>query len=283
MLWIALAIGIALASLRAMYGSDRLAAGRLWNTLVAGATAEPPLFCQSMLAGLPEPAQRYFGFTIRQGVPLYRVVEITLAGKLGLGNQSNPRYQSMRARQILAPPNGLVWQLCCGSPWLRIVGSDAALGPCSWTRFWLFGLIPLVRAGGTVDHARSAYGRVVAESAFWVPAALLPGPGVSWHGVDEDTACVTVIAGEFSQQVEITVDEQGRPTRVTMQRWSNVNAQGVYRQQPFGGYLSQYRDFEGYRLPTHVEGGNMMGTSEYFPFYIADIESLGFIHPEASA
>ncbi len=282
MLWIVYAIGVAIVALFACYWRDQRAAVRLWKTLAAGTNAGTPLFSYSMLVGLPEPAQRYFRFSIAPGTPLHRVAQISMSGELGLGNQSNPRYQRMRAQQILAPPQGLVWRLSCGAFWLRIVGSDAALGTRSWTRFWLFGVIPLVRIGGSADHARSAYGRVIAESVFWVPAALLPRPGVSWRGIDDNTASVTVVAGEFSQQVEVAVDGEGRPTRVTMQRWSNANPARVYQLQPFGGYPSRYRDFEGYRLPTRVEGGNMIGTPEYFPFYVADVNSLRFLHPAPS-
>ena len=252
--------------------TDNIYARRAWRLLAAEARTQHKRFDVSMLAGLPEPAQRYFLFTIAPGAPLYRVAEISMSGQLGLGKQSNPRYQSMHAKQILAPPKGFLWQLSCGSRGLHIVGSDAIVGSRSWTRFWLYGTIPLVRVGSNVNHARSAFGRVAAEAAFWVPAALLPG-----HGVDDNTACATLVAGDNSQQVELTVDPQGRPTRVLIQRWSNVNPARVYRLQPFGGYLSGYRNFDGYCLPTRVEGGNMIGTSEYFPFYKVEVDQLHFV------
>src|SRR6056297_3336784 len=38
-----------------------------------------------------------------------------------------------------------------------------------------------------------------------------------------------------------------------------------------GGYLSAFRKFAGYRLPSHVEAGNHFGTDEYFPFFVADV------------
>jgi hypothetical protein len=261
--------------------TDNICARRAWRSLAAEARDEGQRFDVAMLAGMPEPAQRYFLFTIAPGAPLYRVAEISMSGQLGLGNQSNPHYQFMHAKQILAPPKGLLWQLSCGGPGLRIVGSDAIVGARSWTRFWLYGLIPLVRVGGNVNHARSAFGRVAAEAIFWVPAALLPQHGVSWRAVDDNTAGATLVTGDFSQQVEVTVDPQGRPTRVLIQRWSNVNPARVYRQQPFGGYLSEYRNFDGYWLPTRIEGGNMIGTSDYFPFYKVDVDRLHFITAEA--
>lgn len=32
----------------------------------------------------------------------------------------------------------------------------------------------------------------------------------------------------------------------------------VYQLQPFGGYLSEFREFGGYRLPTRIEAGNFL-------------------------
>lgn len=76
---------------------------------------------------------------------------------------------------------------------------------------------------------------MVAEGAFWTPAALLPGKHV---------------------------------------RWSNENPDRRYRLQPFGGYLADFREFGGYRLPASVEGGNHFGTDAYFPFYKATVTEV---------
>ena len=61
-----------------------------------------------------------------------------------------------------------------------------------------------------------------------------------------------------------------------IQRWSNANPDQVYREQPFGGYLSEFHEFGGYRLPTRVEGGNLIGTPDYFPFFKADVTAIRF-------
>ncbi len=177
----------------------------------------------------------------------------------------------MRAHQILAPPFGLVWRLKSGS----IIGSDCVTPDASWTRFWLFGLIPVVRANGS-DHLRSAFGRVISEAAIWAPASLLPGEFVHWEPIDDNTARVTVRYQGITQSVDVTVDEDGTPTRVFTMRWSNENAQKIFREQPFGGYLTNFRRFAGYMLPTRVEGGNLIGTSEYFPFFKAEVDDIRF-------
>jgi hypothetical protein len=141
------------------------------------------------------------------------------------------------------------------------------------------GLLPVARAGGTEDHRHSAFGRHVSEAIFWTPAALLPGPGVTWEPVDAETARVTVTRDGLRQSVDLTVDAAGRATRIRFDRWTNANPDRIWRLQPFGGTLSQERDFQGFRLPGHVEAGNFFGTPDYFPFFIADITDLRFPAP----
>ncbi len=265
--------GFVVAIITAMLGwrwRDTRAAARVWRELAAYQAADAGVFALSMLDGLPEPAQRYFSFTITPGAPLYTAVELEMAGELGFGDKTNPKYAPMRARQILAPPYGLVWKLRCGA----VSGSDAATPSRSWTRFWLFNVIPIVRVSENADHLRSAFGRVVAESAFWAPASLLPSEHVRWEQVGQSIVRATVTQGDRVQSVDITVRENGEPVKVEIERWSNANQRKEYCLQPFGGYLSEYREFSGYRLPTKVEGGNHIGTEDYFPFYNAQVVQL---------
>ena len=247
----------------------------LWRQLVATQPAQPLQFDESMVAALPEPARRYFCYSIRAGTPLVTVAEIRMHGEFGLGNKEAPKYVPMTAKQLLASPHGFVWQVRAGT-WLRIGGSDAAGSGTSWSRFWLAGLLPVARAGGDPDHARAAFGRHVAEAVFWTPAMLLPRAGVRWEPVDDSTARVIVSHGGLRQAVDITTAASGQPEQVVFQRWSNANADKTYRLQPFGGFLSEYREFDGFRLPTRIEAGNFFGTDDYFPFFRATVDSVSF-------
>ncbi len=242
-----------------------------WQRLAALQPEVPQHFSVELVAGLPEPARRYFNFMIAPGAPLLRVAEIDMSGEFSLGNRDSPAYQPMSARQILAAPDGFVWAMRTrgGMP---LSGSDSGL----WTRFRIFWLIPVARLGGTPDHARSAFGRYIGESVIWTPAALLPGPGVTWAAVGENTARVTVRHGDLSQAVDVTVDSEGRPVVVAFQRWSNANPDKLHRLQPFGAVLSDFREVGGYRLPFRVEAGNMFGTDDYFPFFLAEVTAIRF-------
>lgn len=263
---------IALAIWRAM---DLRHVHSAWTRLVAFDAGEYRTYDPALVAGLPAPAQRYFNYMIQPGTPILTVVEIDMTGELGLGSSDAPHYQTMRAHQVLAPPRGLIWRVRTGA----IAGSDGILPECSWTRFWLFGLVPVARAGGP-DHHRSAFGRMTAESVFWAPASLLPSDTVRWESVDEETARAIVQYGGFNQAVDISIDESGAPSKVVIQRWSNENADRQFREQPFGGYMSNFQAFGGYRLPRQVEGGNHINTPDYFPFYKACVKAIRF--PEMS-
>jgi len=274
MAWFLYLLGLLLLMIAALAGwraLDRHADQIAWARLIKTESTKARTYNPAMVENLPEPARRYFNYTIQSGTPLYSVVEINMTGDIGMGSKDRPNYRPMRAHQILAPPHGLVWKLRTG----QISGSDGTTPETSWTRFWLFGLAPVVRAGGT-DHKRSAFGRVVAEAAFWAPASLLPSQHVRWETLDENSARAIVQFGQFEQAVDITADPKGAPTRVVIQRWSNENQEREFREQPFGGDLSEFRNFGGYRLPTRIEGGNLIGTPNYFPFFKASVTNIRF-------
>ena len=236
----------------------------------------PARFEPSMVAGLPEPARRFFHFAIQPGTALRTVVHLKMEGEISLGTKEEPKYQPMKASQVLAAPHGLVWELDAGRGAMRVPASAGMVADRWWTRFWLLRSIPIVRAGGDRDHLRSSFGRVVAEAAFWSPAFLLPRPGVEWSHIDGDTARVTVTHGVLVQSADIRVDAHGQPMWVSMPRWTNANPDKAWRLQPFGGEVSDFRMVAGYRIPFRVDGGNFFGTPDYFPFYRAQVLEARF-------
>jgi hypothetical protein len=242
--------------------------------LQARQPAQPPTFTADMVAHLPEPARRFFLYTIKPGTLLSSVASITMVGRFGMGKRDKPDYLDFTATQVLAMPAGFVWKMCARRGLMRLSGSDSQ----RWTRFWLMGLLPIARLGGNPDHTRSAFGRYVAEAVFWTPAAVLPRPGIAWEALDTDRARVTIKYRGLSQSVDLTVGADGQPTQVQFERWSNANPEKQHQLQPFGGYLSEFRYFDGFRLPTHVEAGNHFATDQYFPFFVADVTAVEFPH-----
>lgn len=232
-------------------------------------------FDPSLVEGLPDPARRYFLHAIRPGTPLRTRARLMLRGEMSLRSGAGARYLPMRAHQVLSA-DGFVWQARVGRRPLWIAGSDGYLGGASWTRFWILGIVPLVRVSSRTDHARSAAGRCIAEAAFWTPAALLPGPGVSWSASSNDVARVCVARAGHVHELEIEVAPDGRPQSVKLMRWSRENAQKTWRLQPFGGRIRSIREVDGFRIAEAIEGGNGFGEADYFPFYRARVSEITF-------
>ncbi|MGQ4879321.1 DUF6544 family protein [Billgrantia sp. LNSP4103-1] len=269
---------VGIVTMQAWRLADNHATEKAWAWLQSQAPATVETFDPAMVEGLPDAARRYFLFTIATGTPLKRVSEIRMSGEIGLGTKEAPGYRPMRARQLLAPPYGFIWHLeRAGSGLMQMSGSDGMANGHSWTRFWLNGTLPVARAGGDDNHLRASFGRVAAEAAFWAPAALLPQHGVRWEETGEpDKARAVITHGTLEQGIEIAVAEDGQPRWVQFQRWSNANPEKEWRLQPFGGYLDDFRNFEGVTLHTKVEAGNHFGTEAYFPFFRVRVEEVRF-------
>jgi hypothetical protein len=188
-------------------------------------------FSPEQVQDLPNSARRYFLFAIAPGTPIRTAIEIETVGEIGLGTKDAPAYTPMLARQILRPLIGFVWRPRMGAGLMRITGSDGYIGGEGWTRFWLLACLPVARAGGTVDYARSAAARGIAEGLFWAPAAFLPGHGVEWEPINADTARMLADSRGERFTADLTVAEDGRPLSVVFQR----NPERVWRFQPFGG------------------------------------------------
>jgi hypothetical protein len=268
-------LGLAAFGAAAVRLADDRRAAAAWSRLSRlGATTGTERFEPAMVTGLPAPARRWFLRALPPGAELRTVAEIEMEGELGLGTLDDPRYLPMRARQILAPPHGFVWIPRMGRFPMRISGSDGHAPDGAWTRFWLLGLVPVARAADTPDLVRSAAARGIAEAALWLPAALLPGEGVTWDAMDDRHARVTLRHGADSYPVELEIAEDGRLLSVRMMRWSDANPERVFRWQPFGGTVTGWGSFGGITIAAAVEAGNHFGTPDYFPFYRARVLDL---------
>ncbi len=255
---------------------DQAQARAVWAALEAAQEANPPRYDPAMVEGVPEIAQRYFARAIDPGTPLHRVVRLEMAGSFIMNGTAMP----MTAHQILGPAaQGFVWRAEIGNGLMRFGGSDGYYreggSAQSWTKFWLHGLIPLARIGGTEDHASAAATRVMLE-AVWAPASLLPQFGAEWSQTGPDSAEIRFADTQGIEPMQITLDAEGNPVEVWALRWTDANPEKIHRLQPFGGRMLEMTRHQGFLVPARVELGNMWGTSEYSPFFLATITRAEF-------
>ncbi len=243
----------------------------LWNALSQPGDATP--FDPVMLDGLPPPAQRYLRHAIAPGTPLAPAVRLTMHGAMRLQPGADPI--PMQAEQILAPPRGLVWKARVGSGATRIRGFDRYGDGAGAMRWWLWGIVPLVRASGP-DVTRSAAGRVAGE-AILMPPALLPQQGAVWEAVDDRTARVHLQVDGERVASTLTVDDEGRLERVRVARWREGDKARPAGYAPFDvDEFGGWRTFGGYTIPTRFRAGWGLDEKDAFAFFYADIDTARY-------
>lgn len=267
---------LAAGTLYALNVADKWQLQRINSSVGDSTVPAPERFEPQMIDALPAAAQRFFTFSIQPGTQLHTNVRLQMQGELGLGDNAAPNYFEFTARQLIVQGKGFTWALRSKGFPMVIGGSDAMWGDQSWTRFWLYGLMPVAREGGTEDHFRAAEGRYLIELAAWSPAALLPQYGVEWEEIDTNTARAWVTTSTGRHGIEISMDARGAPIAYKIDRWSNANPAGQFQYQPFGGTPERFVDIDGMQIAQKVVVGNHFGTPDYFPFFKAELTKIEF-------
>lgn len=229
------------------------------------------VFTQSMLRGLPAPAQRYLRHAIAEGTPLAGSVELEMAGRFRTG-ASSP-WMNMQGHELLNPPRGFVWHATMGRGMLRIHGHDLLAEGHGEMVFRLWNMLPVVHEEGP-EVARSAAGRLGFES-IWIPSALLPAFGAVWEPIDQARAAVTLQIYGRPVRMVVVVDGSGALVRVVGDRWNASSTPP--RMETFGtSGLGMEQTFGGYTIPTKAIAGWNPGAEGSFDFF--DVQILQAIY-----
>lgn len=245
----------------------------LWAELARPRSANVSIerFDPTTLDTLPPPAARWLGRILPAGTPLVEAVEIWMSGEIKLGT----RWMPFTARQILRASVGFIWAPTVGGRLVRFVGADL-LGPDdARMEFRLHGLIPVVKVSGP-DVARSAAGRLTAETVAWLPHATTPQTGARWTPIDDRHATVTLDVGGVDTDVTVGVDESGTLRSVALQRWNNSAEPPAFN--VFGAATtSEHATPDGVRIAGSGAAGWGYGTpgwevGEFFRFTVAEVD-----------
>lgn len=184
------------------------------------------------------------------------------------------RWLPFRARQLLVPRLGTVWEARVAG---AISGSDryvAGVGGMDWR---LFGRLRLVHAEGT-DVTRSAAERAAGES-IWVPTALVRSGEVSLVESAEDRVRITIETDRHPVVLEHEVDAIGQLRSSRFDRWGDPDNTGVWELHPFGVEVTAHRTFGGVTIPARGSAGWHYGTERwdggvFFRYEITSYELL---------
>lgn len=223
---------------------------RDWAALAAP-TVSPARFAPHMTDGLPAPVTRWLAHAVAPGAPLLETVELVTHGEIRMGT-----WRRFRARQILAPPRGLVWAARSHLFGLPVSGYDRYSGGTGEMRWRLLRAVPVMSGSGP-DVTRSAAGRVACE--FPLVPATARGTAVRWEPVDDDRQAVAhVRVGREEFAVTVRVSPSGRLESASLLRWGDPDGRG-YGKHPFGAVFEGEVRFGDFTLPRTVRAGWWFG------------------------
>lgn len=230
----------------------------------------PGHFEESMLAGLPDSAKRYFRHAIPEGTPLHRAVSMQQEGSFLLGSNWRP----FRASEILTPPFGFRWEARVGGPLFWISGKDSLACQDASSCFRLWGLIPVVEEAGP-DIVESARARMIAE-LVWLPTALLPHFGAGWSEPRPGKPVVTFRFGRENYSLCLELAENGALRGAVIDRWGDPRGVGDWAYHPFGGTAEGEMTVEGISIPASMKIGWGYHTCHFRAFIESRVVKASF-------
>ncbi|WP_411969030.1 DUF6920 family protein [Haloferax sp. YSSS75] len=224
--------------------------------------------------GLPAPIQRYLDHVLTDGRPYVQSVRMHQVGEFRLGDATSAWKPLEATQHYTVDPPGFVWNARIDVvPYVPIRVVDAYVAGRGRLTAKLFSLLNVADADPAPELDEAELARYLAEMV-WFPTAFLPGHGVEWDAIDDDSARATLEHDGTTASVVFHVDEHDEITRITADRWYETD-DGSYRLAPWTGYVSDYHDVDGMRVPSSgtVEWNHPDGD---VPYWRADIETIEY-------
>lgn len=262
---------------RRMYRNRQLQ--RMWDALDLPPGDE--VFTESMVAGLPELAQRYLLHSIQPGTRLARSVKMKFTSDLYLKPDSSPFF--LHGKRIIAPYRGFVWRgITHGFIWRNQPsgpvwesGESFYYNGEGLERSQYFDLIPImITMNNPSDVAKMFLGRFLSELVL-IPSALLPQFGVAWEAIDDRYVRATVSHDGEQMALTLRIGPEGQMEEARFERWGAKGGERTFRYIPCGIETLEEATFNGYTIPcrhtyTWWYKSDTRGPSQSFTYHIQE-------------
>jgi hypothetical protein len=244
---------------------DELRAG---TAAEADPDGEDRVYTREDLADLPAPVRRYLDAVLTEGQPRARTARIEQRGEIRLGEAWK---QFSGTQHVAVDPPGFVWDATVRfAPMVPVRVVDAYVDGEGSLRAKLLSALTVSAAAPAPEINESELLRYLAESV-WVPTALLPGAGVEWEAIDDETARATLDDGDATASLVFHFDDW---------RVERVHAEARYRQEdddvaPWTGYFDAYEAFDGVRVPAEGEVEWTLPDGDQ-PYWRGEIETIEY-------
>ncbi|MCC6616103.1 MAG: hypothetical protein IT320_21715 [Anaerolineae bacterium] len=207
------------------------------------------LVTDDMLARLPAPVQRYLHYAGVVGKPWIETVRLTYEGRFRTA-PDKPWMPITATQFYTTTPPRFLWKArfkMAGLPLMN--ASDTFKDGHGHMHGKLIGLFTVVDGrGDEVDQGTMV--RYLQEMT-WFPAAYL-SDYITWSGVDDHCADVTLSAYGKQVAAHVYFDDAGRMLSFVARRYGEFN--GTFVVKPWSTPTTQYGQFDGVRVPVAGQG-----------------------------
>jgi hypothetical protein len=219
------------------------------RSLSLSSTAVGPGQMQSRWPELPEPVRRYLAFAIRENTPAIRTARLEHEGYFRTSPEQDWLMIEGKQYFTTATP-GFVWNARVRPmPLFWISARDRLIEGRGNMLVILLSTFAIADASGPEIDQGSRL-RWLAEAA-WFPYAFVADE-ITWEPVDAHSARARLRCDGLPVSAVFEFDEEGRMTLLHAERYRDT-ANGKAVLTPWTGHYMEYRDFNGFKVPTSVE------------------------------
>lgn len=218
---------------------------------------------------LPEPIRRYMEYTDVAGKRWIQRVRLKQTGRFRLSLEQ-PWMPVTAEQTFTTDPPGFVWKARFKLAGLPLMSARDSYQDGHGHMFGkMVGLFTIFDSrGDQLDQGTMM--RYLGEM-IWFPTAFL-GENITWQGIDEHTAQVTLTDQGRSVSAHMTFDDEGRPTLFNGLRYRE--AKGEYSLDSWSVPMTEYGARAGLNIPTRglVTWNLPSGDLPYYDWSIGEVE-----------
>ncbi|QUH26034.1 DUF6544 family protein [Serpentinicella alkaliphila] len=221
------------------------------------------------IEGLPGNVQRWLKYSGVIGREKIVSVRLKQRASMRLGEDNS--WMPVEAEQYFTSEEpGFIWRANIKvAPLINIAGRDKYHAGEGNMLIKPLSLLTVADAKGKeIDQATLL--RYLAET-MWFPSAVLE-EYITWEEIDEDHSKATMTYGDITASGIFTFNEEGEAIKFEAERYGEFN--GVFSLETWSIPVSNYKEFEGIRIPTKGEVTWKLadGDFNWFNFEVVEIE-----------
>ncbi|MFZ5633094.1 MAG: DUF6544 family protein [Bacillota bacterium] len=229
------------------------------------------VFTYADIKELPEPVQRYFKFTLKEGQTYIRFVRLKQTGLFRTKPEQN--FMPIKAEQYFTTEKpAFIWKATANPTSFIWIGvRDKYYQGKGNMLVKLFSSFTLANAKGKEIDISSLI-RFLSE-APWFPTALLPSDYLEWIAIDSNSAMAVITDGQYTASVIFTFNERGEIIKLsTKDRY--MDNDGQYSKEEWICHYNNYQEINGVKIPIEgeVDWNLPKGTFNYAKLKVTDIQ-----------